>query len=133
MTQVAVPRSRIWRSPRATHRRWAAVPTGAPGLGSSSVMRCSLEPRLRRHVRVFLGQVAFLTLLDSPTLLVDRHPPLLFLMLLRIMFALTALVLLIAGLFANWRRPEMVFDLWDHCLAFFLLALGCSIALRLLG
>ena len=106
----------------------------AGGLGSgNSVMRWSIEPRLRRHLRVFLGQVAFLTLLDSPTLLMDHYPPFLFLMLLRTMFALTALVLLIAGLFSNWKKPEIGFDLWDHCLAFVLLALGCSIALRLLG
>ena len=91
-----------------------------------------LDPRLRRHLRAFAGQVGFLVLSSSPALLIDDHAPVLFLSLLRTMFGLTALVLLSAGLLSRQRTPEGSFDLWDHCLAFVLLQLGCSIALRLI-
>ena len=84
-------------------------------------------------MRLFLGQAGFLVLASSPTLLLDHRPPVLFLLLLRNMFGLTALVLLIAGLFSTRRTPGADFGLWDHCLAFVLLQLGCSIALRLLA
>ena len=106
-------------------------PLGRDALGPAALPR--LDPHLRRHLRAFAGQVGFLVLFSSPTLLIDDHAPVLFLSLLRTTFGLTALVLLIAGLFSRQRTPEADFGLWDHCLAFVLLQLGCSIALRLIG
>lgn len=93
-----------------------------------------LDPRFGRHLRAFAGQVAFLVLIGSPALLIDAHPPILFLRVLRGLFSLTALWLLAVGLLTKRRTPPgKSFDLWDHCLAFTLLQLGCSIALRLIG
>lgn len=42
------------------------------------------------------------------------------------------LFLLIAGLFFKPRTTEAGFGPWDHCLAFVLLQLACSIVLRLI-
>lgn len=109
-------------------RQWSA---GRNAAGTAVPRRPDLHPRY--HLRVFAGQVGFLVLSSSPTLLVDDHAPVLFLSLLRSMFGLTALVLLIAGLFSKQRTPQTSFGLWDHCLAFVLLQLGCFIALRMIG
>ena len=104
-------------------------PPGRDTVGPAALPR--LDPHSGRHLRAFAGQVGFLVLSSSPTLLIDGHAPVLFLSLLRTMFGLTALVLLIAGLLSRQWTPERSFGLWDHCLAFVLLQLGCSIALRL--
>lgn len=92
-----------------------------------------LDARSRWHLRVFGGQVLFLALTGAPVLLVDRHAPVLYLLELRAMFRMSALVLLLVGLFARQPPSRASLCLWDHVLAFVLLGAGCSLALRLLA
>jgi hypothetical protein len=82
---------------------------------------------------MFGGQIVFLVLGSSPALLIDDHAPVLFLLLLRTLCGFTAVFLLIAGLFLKRRQHGAGFGPLDHCLAFVLLQLGCSITLHLIG
>ena len=90
------------------------------------------DPHSRLHIRTFARQVGLLVLCCLPTLLVDDHAPILFLSLLRELFGFTAAFLLVISFFFKQRAPGVGFRPIDHCLAFVLLQLGCSIALHLL-
>lgn len=92
-----------------------------------------LDARSRWHMRVFGGQVVFLALTGAPVLLVDRHAPALYLLELRAMFGISALVLLLFGLLSRQAPMRTSLGMWDHALAFLLLREGCSLALRLLA
>lgn len=91
-----------------------------------------LDPHARLHLRTFARQVGLLVLCCLPTLLIDNHAPILFFSLLKILFGFTALFLLITSFFFKHRTSEVGFRPSDHCLAFVLLQLGCSIVLRLI-
>ena len=92
-------------------------------------MWCWLDARSRWHLRVLAGQVMLLTIVSLPTLLIDQHRPKLFLLELRGMFGLSALVLLVLGVLARQPWSAASLCLWDHFLAFVLLKLGCSVLL----
>jgi hypothetical protein len=66
-------------------------------------------------------------------LLLDSHAPRLYLLQLQATFGLSSVILLALALF--WRRPLSPTSLcvWDHCVAFCLLKIGCSLALSLVG
>ena len=85
----------------------------------------------RRHLRMFGFQVVSLVLGSSPVLLIDDHAPVLFFLLLRTLCGVTAVFLLIVSLFSK-RPAGACFSPLDHCLAFVLLQLGCSITLHLI-
>jgi hypothetical protein len=87
----------------------------------------------RRHLRMFGFQVVSLVLGSSPALLIDDHTPVLFLLLLRRLCGVTAVFLLIVGLFSKRLTAGAGFGPLDHCLAFVLLQLGCSITLTRTG
>jgi hypothetical protein len=91
------------------------------------------DERSRLRLRVFAAQVAFLTLIGAPALMVDQHAPTLFLLELRTMFTLSALVLLVFGVLSRQRLPPACLCIWDHMAAFLLLRAGCSVALRLIA
>lgn len=92
-----------------------------------------LDAQSRWHLRTFMGQVAFLALIGVPVLLVDRHAPALYLMQLRAMFSLSAIVLLVLGVISRQALSQSSLRVWDHFLAFVMLKAGCSLALRMLG
>lgn len=92
----------------------------------------SLDPQSRWHLRVLGGQVMLLAMVGMPALLLDEHRPRLFLLELRGMFGLSALVLLVLGALSRQPWSPGRFCLWDHLLAFVLLKLGCSVILALL-
>ncbi len=96
-------------------------------------MWCWLDAQSRWHLRVLAGQVMLLMMVGIPALLIDQHRPKLFLLELRGMFGLSALVLLVLGVLARQRWSPVSLCLWDHVLAFALLKLGCSILLWWLG
>lgn len=91
-----------------------------------------LDARPRWHVRAFGGQVMFLALTGAPVLLVDRRAPALYLLELRAMFGVSALVLLL-GLLSRQGPSRSSLGMWDHVLAFLLLREACSLALRVLA
>ena len=95
-------------------------------------MSWRLDPHSRFHLRKFAGQVTLFVLCCAPTLLIDKNAPVLFLSLLGTAYRFTALFLFIVGFSVKRRTPEAGFVRWDHCLAFILLQLGCSIALDLI-
>ena len=97
----------------------------------SAVMR-PLDAQSRWHLRVLARQVAFLTLVGLPALLVDRHPPVLFLLQLRRMFDLLAFVLFLLGIVSRQPITRARLGIWDHAAACVLLASGCSLALALM-
>jgi hypothetical protein len=82
---------------------------------------------------MFGGQAVFLVLVSSPALLIDSHATVMFLLLLRTLCNFTALFLLTIGLLSKQLAPGGGLGPLDHCLAFMLLQLGCSIALHLIG
>lgn len=92
-----------------------------------------LDERSRVHLRVLGRQVAFIVLFSAATLLIDQHRPILFLSLMRTMFGFSALVVLGVAFFT--RRPVSPTSLciWDHALAMVLLALLCTVALKMLA
>jgi hypothetical protein len=91
-----------------------------------------LDPQSQLHLRKFAGHAALLVLCCAPALLIDEKAPVLFLSLLGTVCRFTALFLFIIGFSVRGRSPEASFGPWDHCLAFVLLQLGCSIALDLI-
>lgn len=94
-------------------------------------MLTRLDAKSRRHVQTFACQVAFLALIGAPVLLIDRHAPTLYLLQLRTMLGLSALVILAVGVFSRQPMSHTSFCIWDHFLALVLLKLGCSVALWL--
>jgi hypothetical protein len=92
----------------------------------------SLDAQSRSHLQRFAGQVAFLTLIAAPVLLVDSHVPRLYLLQLRAMFTLSALVILVVSVLSRQPWSKTSFCIWDDFLTFGLLKSGCSIALWLL-
>ena len=92
-----------------------------------------LDAKSRWHLQTFAAQVIFLAVVGAPALLIDRHAPMLYLLELRTMFGLSAVVLLVLGVFSRQRLLQADICIWDHFLAFVLLKVGCSLALRLLG
>jgi hypothetical protein len=91
-----------------------------------------LDPQSQLHLRKFAGHAGLLVLCCAPALLIDEKAPVLFLSLLGTVCRFTALFLFIVGFSVRGRSPEAGFGPWDHCLAFVLLQLGCSIALDLI-
>ena len=91
------------------------------------------DARSRDHLRAFAALVGFLAVIGLPVLLLDSHAPRLYLLQLQAIFGLSSLIILALALFS--RRPLSATSLciWDHCLAFCLLKLGCSLALSLVG
>jgi hypothetical protein len=92
-----------------------------------------VDERSRLRLRVFAAQVAFLSLIGVPALLVDNHAPTLFLLELRTMFTLSASVLLVFGILSRQRLSPGSLCIWDHIAGFLLLKTGCSVALRLIA
>lgn len=92
-----------------------------------------LDAQSRWHVRLFAGQVAFLSLIGAPALLVDRHAPALYLLQLRAMFGFSALIQLVLAMIARQPLSPSRLCIWDHFLAFLLLNIACSLVLRMLG
>ena len=90
------------------------------------------DAQSRDHLRAFAAQVGFLAAIGLPLLLLDSHAPRLYLLQLQATFGLSSLIIFALALFS--RRPLLPTSLciWDHCLAFYLLKLGCSLALFLL-
>lgn len=96
-------------------------------------MRPYLDKTSRSYVRAFAGQVAVLTLVGMPALLLDRHRPMLFLAELRAMFGLSALVSIGLAVLSRQRLSPGSLCIWDHVAALFLLKCGCSVTLWLLA
>lgn len=103
------------------------------GLGRwLSVLR-DPDERSRKHLRLFGGQVGFIVLFCSPTLVIDQHRPLLFVSLIHLMFGFSAA--LVFGV-ALWKRnpiPPARLCVWDHGVAMLLLMLISSVVLRVLA
>jgi hypothetical protein len=91
-----------------------------------------LDPQSQLHLRRFASHAALLVMCCAPALLIDKNAPVLFLSLLGTACRFTALFLFIVGFSVKRRTLEAGFGPWDHCLAFVLLQLGCSIALDLI-
>ncbi len=90
-----------------------------------------LDAQSRWHLRALARQVAFLTLVGLPALLVDRHPPVLFLLQMRQMFALLAFILFLLGMISRQPISRTHLGIWDHAAACVLLATGYSLALSM--
>jgi hypothetical protein len=86
----------------------------------------------RLHLHLFIRQVAFVVLCSLPALLIDRHRPALFLLMMRGMFGFSALGAFGAAVFM--RRPVSSTSLciWDHAAAMLLITVAFSLAIRLL-
>ncbi len=92
-------------------------------------MLLRLDARSRWHLRLLTGQIMFLTMVGLPALVIDPYRPRLFLLELRGMFGLSALVLLVLGALARQPWSPASLCLWDHFLALLLLKFGCSVLL----
>ena len=91
------------------------------------------DERSRKHLRLFSGQVGFVVLFSSPTLLIDQHRPILFLTLIHLMFGFSALLVLGAALLKRSSIPSASLCIWDHGFAMLILMLICSAVLRVLA
>jgi hypothetical protein len=91
------------------------------------------DERSRKHLRIFGGQVGFLVLFSSPTLVIDQHRPILFLTLIHLLFGFSALLVFAAALFKRTPIPSASLCIWDHGLAMLVLMLISSAVLRVLA
>jgi hypothetical protein len=116
----------------AASRETAGVGRHHPASGPTDAMSAAMRPldaQSRWHLRVLGRQVVFLTLIGLPTLVVDRHPPVLYFLELQRMFGLLALVLLALGVATRQPLARSSLCVWDHVAACVLLTSGCSLAL----
>lgn len=91
------------------------------------------DARSRKHLQLFGGQVGFILLFSSPTLIIDQHRPLFFVTLIHLMFGFSALLLFGAALFKRTPIPSASLCIWDHGLAMLVLMLISSAVLRVLA
>jgi hypothetical protein len=88
-----------------------------------------LDVQSRRHVGIILRQVALVAVICLPMALASEDPLKNYLLLLRVTFGFSALVMTLTATMARARLSPTSLCVWDHGAALLLLKLGCSLAL----
>ena len=92
----------------------------------------TLDERSRIHLQAFGRQVAFILLCSLLTLLIDKQRPVLCLIMMRTMFGFSTLFVFAVAVLTRQPVSPKSICIWDHIAGMLLLALVCSVALRLL-
>ncbi len=88
-----------------------------------------LDDQSRHHVGIILRQVAIVSVICLPFALASADPLKEYLMLLRVAFGFSALVVTVTATLTRARLSPTSLCIWDHGAALLLLKLGYSLAL----